>query len=396
MNKIKKNNILIPILIILFSILIIVGLFQLRKKQKIDRIFESFTSKIREPLLNNVKQIELTTNTQFSTKYMTGYWTKDDTSLDSNDKAKNVCYIDVENNEITNSYKGLDYKIISFTNLHIVAVPKHKHHNFTLSIDATNIYTSPTENSMDSKINIPFCIFSISQNDKIIVPPYYSYKVPSGKIRHQLKNIISSKNYKVVQSQPLINMIAYNKILHNYKYADNLIKRIMNTSISNHQNVYNKLNKQYNGVVSFKIQRTFYSPMGGDFSSPFSQRIDLDAYNKKNIITTLIISPVDNDFKASNIKGKYQPKSTTIYFYKIIDTNISYSYTNKSIATNKNPFELKNGGSSMYYNDIYFPDLNSIQKKNRSTYNVIKFKTIFNNKSSDSISIPFSDLYNLL
>jgi hypothetical protein len=396
MNKIKKNNIFIPILIILFSILIIVGLFQLRKKQKIDRIFESFTSKIRQPLLNNVKQTELTTNTQFSAKYMTGYWTKPDTSLDSKDKPKNLCYIDVENNKITNSYKGLDYKIISFTNLHIVAVPIHKHHNLTLSIDATNVYTNPTENSMNSKINIPFCIFSISRNDKVIVPPYYSYRVPSGKIRHQLKNIITSKNYKVIESQPLINMSAYNTILNNYKYANNLIRTVMDTPISNNQKIYNKLNKQYNGIVSFKIQRTFHSPMGGEFTSPFSRRIDLDAYNKTNIITKLVISPVDDDFKASNIKGKYQPKSTTIYFYKIINTNISYSYTNNSIATNKDPFELKNGGDSMYYNNIHFPDLNSVQKKNTSTFNIIKFKTIYNNKSSDSISVPFSDLHHLL
>ncbi len=398
MNKIKKTNIFIPILIILFSILIVVGLFQLRKKQKIDKIFESFTSKIRKPLLNNVKQDELTTNTQFSAKYMTGYWTKTDTSLDSNDKPKNLCYIDVANNEITNSYKGLDYKIISFTNLHIVAVPKHKHHNYTLSIDATNVYTNPTKNSMDSKINIPFCIFSVSQNDKVIVPPYYSYRVPNenSKIRHQLKNIITSKNYKVIESQPLINMSAYNKILHHYKYSDNLIRGVMNTPISNNQKIYDKLNKQYNGVISFKIQRTFHSPMGGEFTSPFSHRIDLDAYNKRNIITTLVIAPVDADFKESSIKGKYQPKSTTIYFYKIIDTNITYSYTNNSIKTDKNQFELKNGGSTMFYNDIYFPDLNSVQKKNTSTYNIIKFKTIFNNKSSDTIRIPFSDLYHLL
>jgi hypothetical protein len=170
----------------------------------------------------------------------------------------------------------------------------------------------------------------------------------------------------------------------------------MDTPISNNQTIYDKLNKQYNGVISFKIQRTFHSPMGGEFTSPFSSRIDLDAYNKTNIITKLVISPVDDDFKASNIKGKYQPKSTTIYFYKIIDTNITYSYTNNSIATNKNPFELKNGGTSMYYNDIHFPDLNSVQKSNRSTFNIIKFKTIYNNKSSDSISVPFSDLHHLL
>ena len=178
---------------------------------------------------------------------------------------------------------------------------------------------------MDSKINIPFCIFSVSQNDKVIVPPYYSYRVPNvnSKIRHQLKNIITSKNYKVIQSQPLINMSAYNKILNNYKYANNLIRTVMDTPISNNQKIYDKLNKQYNGVISFKIQRTFYSPMGGEFTSPFSRRIDLDAYNKRNIITKLVISPVDDDFKASNIKGKYQPKSTTIYFYKIIDTNIT-------------------------------------------------------------------------
>ena len=178
MNKTKKNNIFIPILIILFSILIIVGLFQLRKKQKIDRIFESFTSKISQPLLNNVNETQLTTNTQFSAKYMSGYWTNQNTSLNSNNKATNLCYIDVENNEIKNSYKGLDYKIISFTNLHIVAIPKHKHHNLTLSIDATNVYTNPTKNSMNSKIDIPFCIFSVSRNDKVVVPPYYSYKIP--------------------------------------------------------------------------------------------------------------------------------------------------------------------------------------------------------------------------
>ena len=396
MNKTKKNNIFIPILIILFSILIIVGLFQLRKKQKIDRIFESFTSKISQPLLNNVNETQLTTNTQFSAKYMSGYWTNQNTSLNSNNKATNLCYIDVENNEIKNSYKGLDYKIISFTNLHIVAIPKHKHHNLTLSIDATNVYTNPTKNSMNSKIDIPFCIFSVSRNDKVVVPPYYSYKIPSGKIRHQLKNIIISKNYKVIQSQPLINMNAYNTILNNNKYPKHFIRGIMNTSISNHQNIYNKLNKQYNGVVSFKIKRTFHSPMGGNFSSRFSPRIDLDAYNKTNIITTLVISSVDDDFKASNIKGKYQPKSTTIYFYKIINTNISYSYTNNSIATNRDPFELKNGGASMYYNNIHFPDLNSVEKMNRSTYNIIKFKTIYNNKSSDSIRIPFSDLHHLL
>ena len=96
-----------------------------------------------------------------------------------------------------------------------------------------------------------------------------------------------------------------------------------------------------------------------------------------------------------NVK-EYIPKTTIIYFYKATNTSINYSFANTA-KINTGMFKFNNNSSSMFStNTVNTNDLNTLTKNITTQHTIVIFKTIFTSDINNDISIPFSDLYQLL
>ena len=129
-------------------------------------------------------------------------------------------------------------------------------------------------------------------------------------------------------------------------------------------------------------------------------------YNlSKSLPTTININSIKDDGIYSDAKNKiydanninfslYKPKTTIIYFYKITNTNISYSFREQQ-KINENSFNYLNNGKNMFKGNIYdINNLNSLEKNIKSDYKMMSFKTIFTPDEKSNITIEFKELYN--
>jgi len=405
MASLNSNNI-IPFIIICFCLLIFIGILRNKKVEKINNIMEQF---INSEIINS------SLDKTFSDEYISGLWTTPGTTLNKEGFSTQLMEFTLKNKngfiQLPNIpgniyFNGLKYNITLAAGMTIAA--KSDQSQYTLSISIINISEIKDfgKYGLNPTDNIPLSIVKFIDKNDNILSDTYSYKVPEHKKIEpgRLKDLIESKSFNGYEIKDQYNIPSYIKIIGDYRFLPNTISLMfgVNTNSSSQiNNYYNIIKNKYGGNISFRIAREFTAPNGSTIKTHSSDIYTLNSIIGNPTYTQSIPNKINifapiKDLVLNKINYKeYVPKSTIIYFYKVTNTSINYNFANSNKLNNAN-FNFDNNDSTMFSNDINSNDLNSLTKNINSSYTITFFKTVFTPDINKDISIPFSDLYNLL
>jgi len=282
-------------------------------------------------------------------------------------------------------------------NLESSNVPMNLYINFINDLTQEDLL----KKNMKSYIkNVPKCIVSIYVGD-MLNQKYLSYKVYDNKVDQELQKIILTKDFYILKPPQLFNFDIYHKLINaynfplNYIFLDNYIN--YNDGNIRDKNAFNDINNKYHGKIQFAIQRIFNSPTNNEIKTKVSYPLLIDNITKNNLMPTKInITSFKKDKLANNILDFFVPKSTKLYFYKLIESDISYDYGNNSLNNiSRNLAKLQNNSTDMFKPIIGFNDVKSVEKVFKNKYKIILVTNVNSDFNNDTI-IPFSDLYDYL
>jgi hypothetical protein len=420
-----SNKIIYPILIIIFSVLIIYGIINNRNNSYLNKNFESFTNAISNnynslPYGNfngvnyNLNDINYSNkikssaenNTQFTKDMINGTWTSDLTTVDSNYNINPTTLITISlNTDATNniygtlSYNNETYNIVFLLNENLIAT------STTIQLDEIHIkFYNNFSQEGQLNINKPFykpdefnSVVSI-YNSNVLINKFASYKVYSNTVGGELYRIISSQKYYINEPPSVYDFTSYNKIIGTYIFPKKYIR--LSFGIYN-QTVLDTINTEYNGKIKFCIQRVFYSPSNPNTeimtNVSVNDAILLNAISPSGEIpNNIIITPFEYDMTENGLNSFFKPKATILYFYKLNNINTTYQFGLNNIYSNSSSvLNLKNNSSSMVGSNIQFQNLGSVQQIVTNNYTITTVGRYTSNLNDDT-TINFSELYNKL
>ena len=394
------NKIIYPIIIILFSILFIYGILMKNENIKFNNKVENFLDKTLDNLKNGI-----TSNVEFTKKFINGNWTCLTTKVDSNYNVTNLMKVNINEQQNNNNknYGNIiidnsTYNIILLTNENIIA--NIENNNSTIHIKLINKFNK-NDDKLDEKLiyknDIPKCIISQYIGNNLLYQ-YISYKVYNNKVNSELYRIILSGNYYTGKLPPIYNYQVYNKILNNYIYPANYI--LVDSFNNGPENILNILRNKYNGFIKFSIQRIFYSPSYGntEIITKLSPPILLNVLQGNSIANKLKIVSFNDDKNVNGLKQFLRPKATILYFYVFTDSNDSYDYKENHIAIPTDFLSLSwfNRAQNMFNNNVIsFDNILSVEKIVTNNFSLAKVSKK-NSDMENSTFFDFSDLYPLL
>lgn len=387
-----SSKIIYPILIIIFSILIIFALLKNRNIEQFKNI--------------NVDRFQ-------HTEIMNGNWTCDFTTVDSNYKASNFLVISlidmktipsiinnyskitsIPENYGTITYNGFTYNINFLLKDNITAIKLLSNGSTSNDILHIKFYYNNQINEIlynPEDFNAIVTIFS----GKIATTKFASYKVHNDIVGGELYRIIKSKDIYIDKPPPLYDYVAYDTIINNYKITESYITSVFGDI---NTNVLNTINSKYNGNIYFCIQRVFHTPTDTkkEIITKVSHKININVVQNNKIAKSLNIVSFDNDRIINKLNNIFEPKATLLYFYKINNIDTTYSYNLPTpIIQPQSVLNLHNNSQSMVNSKISYVDLTSVQKISNNNYIITLVGKYPSNLYGETI-VNFSDLYNLL
>lgn len=421
-----SNKIIYPILIIIFSVLIIYGIINNKNNYKLNNNVEKFVnmpsgstlvpnegnSVLNQFLDKNKDTLKSSAanNTLFTTEMINGQWTCDLTTVDTTYNVTNVIIVSVNDAlSSTNYNNGNNYGSILYNN-------QNYRINFLLNENLTAVMLNSAGNPTSQNLHIKFYNNFNKEGQENINPPFYkseefnsvvsiysnnalinkfaSYKIYNGKVGDELYRIITSGNFYIKQAPPIYDFKAYNIIIDKYKLPSNYLT--INFGITNSA-VLNTINTKYKGTIKFCIQRVFYSPTDNntEIITSKSQEISLSVVLNSKIATTISVCSFQNDKTTNNLDSFFRPKSTILYFYKYINSDTSYRFADTNITKPNTSLNIQNNAFNMTAPNIVFNNLGSVEKVITNNYRIFLVGK-YNSNLNDKTIINFSNLYNLL
>ena len=408
-----NNKIIYPLLIIIFSVLIIYAILTKRNNDKLNNGIEKFMNNYIEKNEADLK-LNAENNTMITQKFANGTWTQLSTTFDSNQKPNNLMTINLSSViDADNIGNNGNYGTITLPSGSSGDPSTNASFNITYVLDENIIAVSTVTpvlsmhikflnilgDEKDININKPFYTPSTLNSivsifiGEIAVIKYASYKIYDDKVNGEVFRIIKSRDYLIDQPPPVYDFKAYDIIIGNYLFSPNLISL---TYGNNNNEIKNTLNNFYTNNVQFSIQRVFSSPTGAEIITKNSPRKELAINKSGQIPNNIVIDPFINDKYANGLDSFFKPKATILYFYKLTNVNTTYDYANPTmVPVPSASFNFKNGGNSMYQNMIESNILNTVQQVNKNTYTMTYVTKVPSDLTSQTI-IPFSSIFTLL
>lgn len=391
-----------PVLIIIFSILIILAILQNKNNRKLNTNIENFMNNYLDNQEDNLKK-NVEHNLKITRELANGDWTYINTSVDSNYNVSNLMTINVNdiidyqtsNNYGTITISNNDFPITFITN----EIIQSSFDNYiTINIKYVNNFSKDESKMNVNPIynipNTPTCIVSILYGDYLL-GKFASYKVNGGKVSGEIYRIIKAGYYLIDSPPEYYDFETYNKIIGNYKFAQNLIT--ISYGVSNND-VYQKIVTSYSGNIKFTIRRVFNSPSGSnnEIITKNSDPILLNVISNNNIPNNIVIAPFSNDKSANALAKFFKPKATILYFYKLTNLESEYKYSNPDLITESSGIlKLQNNATQYFPKNIEYNDLNSLVRIDNSTYTMTQVARVDSNLNDPTI-IPFNTLINNL
>lgn len=389
-----SNKIIYPILIILFTILIIYSIISTKFNNKLNYNIEKFK--------NNYLENNASNNNNFMKDLANGSWTTLNSTVDANYNVHNLMNINIVN--VIGSVKNInDKKIGSILFLGSLF-------DITFAVDDNLIAVSNNFDILNLHIKFGDVkkkdsdIFYKTETEEAIVSIYFgnllilryaSYKIYNDKAGAEVYRIIKSGDFFVEQPPPIYDYKAYNTLIGNYLFPTNYIKFNFGTTNTNIQSI---INDKYFGKLQFSIQRVFSSPTGNDIITKNSPPVLLSALSNGQIPTTITIAPFVQDKNANALISFFKPKATIVYFYKLIDINISYAYGDNNLKNvPNNVFNLQNNATTLFEPIVSYNNLSTVEQINTNKYQMtLLLPTPAISNLSDPTIINFSEIYSLL
>jgi hypothetical protein len=411
------SDVIYPILIILFCIIIVYGLINMKYNDKLIKTFESF-SNISNKMEGIKKNLENNINT--ITNIANGTWTSMYSTVDANHNVNYLMTININQTSIMNSGlvatnsngdlgtvmvnypqnnedTTMEFDITNIMGTYMIANSKSDS-TVSLHIDFVGINEDPTK-KLDTKYKdyyvteTKMCIVSLYMMNRI-VKKFISYKVYNDKVEGKVYRIIRSKDYYIDDLPPVYDYPTYNVLVNSYKYPENYMYFDFGTY---NDDVSKTINNKYFGQIQFSIKRVFESPTGNEIITKSSPPIKLNAINNGQIPETIVIASFQKDKEANNLDGFFKPLSTIVYLYKYLNVETTYGYTDTNMSiVPSNVLNLKNNSSgNMFANNIEFDKLNTVYQNNNFEFDMIYLTTVDSDLDTET-RIPFSIIYNNL
>jgi len=410
------NKIIYPLLIIIFSILIIYAIFNYKNNVKLNNFIESYQNNS----FNKNFKLDIYNNTLISVDFANGTWTIPESIVNDNYTVTNLMTITINNNADiknsnnyinTNTYNGFKQQIFNFgiidyngekyninymVNDNIIAVSTvNKMYNMHIKI--YNKFTDENDKLINKPYYTPETLKAVVSifNNNLLITKFASYKVYNGKVAGEVYRILKSKDIYVDQAPPLFDYNTYNVLMNNYKYPENCIYPIFGTT-----NGYNSLISKFpSGKMLVSIQRVFYSPTGNIINTKASEPSFINIKNGNQVPTYLKVCPFKQDQNVNSLEKFFQPNGTILFIYKLTEINSTYSYSNPNYLNYPvTSLNLQNNANNMYGNAEYFNinDLSTVQIIDKNTYTIIKVGIYSPDPGSNNLdsmtTIPFTDI----
>ena len=384
------KNIFIPSIIIIFCILIIYAIYNNYNNNKLKNFIESFQDKnLNKNVINNANY-----NINYTKALANGSWTCLNTEVDSNYNVTNLMLVDTTANTIT--LDSVIYNILSINNDLITAQnPNNK--NLVITIKYNNEFSIEKSNVLNKQFKDSYEIRSVVTlfNKNVILSRHASYKIYNNKAGGKIYRIIKSGDYLIESISPTYDFKTYNVLIGDYIYPQNYISLVFGSN--NNTEYYNTITNKYAGKLRFAIQRVYDSPTGNQITTHCSEPLLINALSGAIIPDTINILPFNEDNSVNNFKSFFKPKSTILYFYQLVNVNVSYEYTDTNpIVQPQSVLNLQNNSNSMFLENVQYNNLNSVAQLNKSTYNMILITEYPVSDQNTNISIDFSIMYNFL
>jgi len=432
------NKIIYPTLIIIFSVLIIYGIINNKNNYKLNNNVEKFTNmpisgdsisvmrglvpmqndpNKENPVINyfldknkDILKSSAANNTLFTTEMINGQWTCDLTIVDTTYNVTNLITVSINNAlslsnyNNTNNYGNIlynnqNYSINFLLNENLTAVMLNSEGVPTSQNLHIKFYNNFSKEGQEN-INPPFykseefnSVVSIYSNNALI-NKFASYKVYNGKVGDELYRIITSGNFYIKQAPPIYDFKAYNIIIDKYQLPSNYLTINFGTINSG---VLNTINTKYKGTIKFCIQRIFYSPTDDntEIITNKSQEISLSVVLGNEIAKNILVCAFENDKITNNLESFFRPKGTILYFYKYINSDTTYRFSDTNITKPNTSLNIQNNAFNMTAPNIVFNNLGSVEKVITDNYKITLVDKYNSNLTNPTI-INFSNLYNLL
>ena len=401
-----------PILIIIFSVLIIFAIINNRQNNKLNAGIEKYMNLFENN--ESILKLGAATNTKFTKELIVGNWTCDKTTVDANYIASGFININLNPSDTTNpipstygtlTYNSNNYRINFILNENLTAIQQTStgtDTNNTMHIKFYNNFVDEENDNINPVFYAPETFNSVVSllSGNILITKFASYKVypdASGNntIGNELYRIVKSNDIFIDKPKPIYDYNAYNAIIGSYKLPTNYLSYTFGSSNSN---VLNTINTKYQGSIQFCIQRVFNSPANtnNEIITNISPRLALNSISNGQIPTTITVCSFADDQKANNLTSFFTPKATILYFYKATTINTTYSYGDSALITQpQSVLGLSNGATIMTNANFTFNNLPTVQKVLTNNY-VITQVGRYTSNLTDVTKISFNDVMSKL
>jgi hypothetical protein len=399
-----SNKVIYPVLIIIFSLLVIYFIINSRNNEK-------FTNQIdfikKDYLIHEESNLKFnaSNNSKFTMDLANGTWTSPVTTVDNDYNVKNLIIIQI-NHTLDGNNSNYGTIQLNLNDVHMsgnVGIPIIFVSNetiiatfgvITVHIKMYNKFTDENKINHNKAFYLtetPQCLFEIFVNDSLKYK-FVSYKVFNNKVGAELYRIIKAKDFYADSPSSVYDMTAYNLIIGpQYKFPPNYVKLNFGT---NNNDVFSKLSGSYTNILKFSIQRVFSSPTNNEIITQTSPVLTLTPTQGHQIPTTIEIVPFLQDQTLNQLQSFFKPKATIIYFYKLTNYQTNYDYQNDVIppVPSATALSLKNNAqTNMFKQNIHYNNLSGVEQINTSTFTMTLFNRYTSNLNDPTI-IQFSDL----
>ena len=402
------NKIIFPILIIIFSLLVIFAIINNRKNKKLNDSIEKFSNDFSENKSNNfLEEVKdkiidnAITNSSFTKDILNGTWTTLNTEVNSDYSVTKLMTINTSEifsidtkkpNFGTINIEGEIYNIIILLNENLIAESQNSkllnlHMKFLNKFNNDKLDNRPYKNSET------FSAMVSMYSNNVLLTKYISYKVFDNKVTPDIYSIIKSKNFLVGQPPPNFDFDTYNVLIGGYKFPNNYMYFSFGLTNADKLKI---INSKYQGKLRFSIQRIFESPTKNEIITRNSRPVMLNAEDNGSIPSEIVISSFADDKNANSLSNFFKPKSTILYFYKLDKVVNSYDYSKPVLLKSpKNYLQLKSNVTNIFDNNIDYNDLNSVRQITNNHYKMIYVETKPSNLNDLTI-FSFSSIFPFL
>jgi len=405
------NKLIFPFLIILFSIIIIYGIFNIKYNNKFLTNIEKFQNNYLESNENNIKN-NILNGQKTTVDFANGNWSWFNSTVNlSNYTVSNMLTINANSgtessnlgtlkfkSPLGNNNETLTFKIVSILNGTIIAVlgdiPL-----LSIQMSFTNIFTDTTNinPSYNNITHVPNAIVTI-YFDQFLLTKFTSYKIYNNTVGGKVYGIITSEDIYIDSPPPTFDFATYNVLVGNYQYPPSYAFLEMNGTNST---MGTRIQNKYLGNLQFSIQRVFMSPATMSSNGSPAQIITIMSeplqlkVSPGEIPSQLVIVPFEQDKIENDLSNFFEPIGTILYFYQYINKEPLYIFSNENLITHpaSSILKYKNNANSMFQQNISYNQLNTVAQDIQYTFQLIRIPGIYPSTNINNPTIiPFANI----